>query len=68
MWPVSWGHQCCESPAAFACVVVMCVVGWEGSDEERSCRSTPPKPLRDFFPTRSRFIDFFCATRYKRSE
>ena len=31
-WPVSWRHQCCESPAAFACVVVMCVVGWEGSD------------------------------------
>ena len=35
MWPVSWGHQCCESPAAFACVVVMCVVWWEGSDEAR---------------------------------
>ena len=32
MWPVSWGHQCCESPAAFGCVVVMCVVGWGRSD------------------------------------
>ena len=33
MWPVSWGHQCCESPAAFGCVVVMCVVGWGRSDD-----------------------------------
>ena len=32
MWPVSWGHQCCEPPAAFGCVVVMCVVGWGRSD------------------------------------
>ena len=37
MWPVSWGHQCCESPAAFGCVVVMCVVGWGRSDVKLSC-------------------------------
>ena len=43
MWPVSWGHQCCESPAAFGCVVVMCVVGWGRSDDIERFGEIPPR-------------------------